>query len=61
MARNAQIAVSRVGFDELVFTFADGQELRIDARGLPNHIRHDAVMHGLKPKLGHAPALGRTP
>ena len=61
MARNAQIAVSRVGFDELVFTFADGQDLRIDAGKLTNDIRHEAIMHGLKQKIGDAAAIGRNP
>ena len=61
MARNAQIAVSRVGFDELVFTFADGQELRIDAGKLTDDIRHEAIMHGLKQKIGDAAAIGRNP
>ena len=61
MARNAQIAVSRVGDDELVFTFADGQELRIDAGKLTNDIRHEAIMHGLKQKIGDAAAIGRNP
>lgn len=61
MARNAQIAVSRVGDDELVFTFADGQELRIDAGKLTYDIRHEAVMHGLKQKIGDAAAIGRNP
>ena len=61
MARNAQIAVSRVGFDELVFTFADGQDLRIDAGKLRNDIRHEAIMHGLKQKIGDAAAIGRNP
>ena len=61
MARNAQIAVSRVGFDELVFTFADGQDLRIDAGKLTYDIRHEAIMHGLKQKIGDAAAIGRNP
>jgi hypothetical protein len=61
MARNAQIAVSRVGHDELVFTFADGQDLRIDAGKLTNDIRHEAIMHGLKQKIGDAAAIGRNP
>lgn len=61
MARNAQIAVSRVGSDELVFTFADGQDLRIDAGKLTNDIRREAIMHGLKQKIGDAAAIGRNP
>ena len=61
MARNAQIAVSRVSFNELVFTFADGQDLRIDAGKLRNDIRHEAIMHGLKQKIGDAAAIGRNP
>ena len=61
MARNAQIAVSRVGHDTLNFTFADGQELTITASGLLPEIRHEAIMHGLKQKIGDAAAIGRNP
>lgn len=61
MARNAQIAVSRVGRDTLNFSFADGQELSITASGLLPEIRHEAVMHGLKQKIGDAAAIGRNP
>lgn len=61
MARNAQIAVSRVGHDTLNFSFADGQELSITASGLLPEIRHEAIMHGLKQKIGDAAAIGRNP
>ena len=61
MARNSQITAERVGHDDLVFTFADGQELRIDAGKLTNDIRHEAIMHGLKQKIGDAAAIGRNP
>lgn len=61
MARNAQIAVSRVGHDTLNFTFADGQELTITASGLLPEIHHEAIMHGLKQKIGDAAAIGRNP
>ena len=61
MARNAQIAVSRVGHDTLKFSFADRQELTITASGLLPEIRHEAVMHGLKQKIGDAAAIGRNP
>ena len=61
MARNAQIAVSRVGRDALNFSFADGSELTIFADGLSPEIRHEAMMHGLKQKIGDAAAIGRNP
>ena len=61
MARNAQIAVSRVGNDKLVFSFADGQGLSIHADQLTPEIRHEAIMHGLKQKIGDAAAIGRNP
>ena len=61
MARNAQIAVSRVGHDTLKFSFADGQELTITASGLSPEIYYEAVMHGLKQKIGDAAAIGRNP
>lgn len=61
MARNAQIAVSRVGHDALNFSFADGSELTIFADSLAPEIRHEAMMHGLKQKIGDAAAIGRNP
>ena len=61
MTRNAQIAVSRDGHDKLVFSFADEHELSICADTLSYDIRHEAMMHGLKQKIGDAAAIGRNP
>jgi hypothetical protein len=61
MARNAQITVSRRGKDALNFVFADGSELTIYADSLAADIRHEAMMHGLKQKIGDAAAISRNP
>lgn len=45
----------------LTFTFADGAEIVIDASELSPEVQRDAMMHGLKQKIGDAAAMSRNP
>ena len=45
----------------LTFTFADGAEIVIDASALSPEVQRDAMMHGLKQKIGDAAAMSRNP
>lgn len=45
----------------LTFTAANGEEVRIDADTLTTEVRHTAMMHGLKQKIGDAAAMSRNP
>ena len=45
----------------LTFTGSDGTEVRVDAALLSESVRHAAMMHGLKQKIGDAAALSRNP
>lgn len=55
-AISAEIAGSIV-----TFTAASGERVSIDADALSPEIRHAAMMHGLKQKLGDAAAMSRNP
>ena len=45
----------------LVFTGDNGRELAINAAELSESIREQAMMHGLKQKIGDAAAISRNP
>lgn len=61
MARNAQIAFPASVSTNWFSRSPMGRILRIDAGKLTNDIRHEAIMHGLKQKIGDAAAIGRNP
>jgi hypothetical protein len=44
----------------LTLTFANGQEITVDAAKLSDSIRNEALMHGLKQKLVDAAAIARN-
>jgi len=44
----------------LTLTFSNGEELRLDAATLPDDIRAQAMMHGLKQKCVDAAAIARN-
>lgn len=45
----------------VTFIAATGERVSLDADTLPPEIRHTAMMHGLKQKLGDAAAISRNP
>ena len=47
--------------DLLIFRFADGESLRLDAALLSDEIKLAALMHGLKQKIGDAAAIKCDP
>lgn len=54
-------AVSAESFESmLTLTFQDGRVIELDAAGLNDEIRHQALMHGLKQKLLDAAAIARN-
>ena len=54
------ISVDTIG-DTLVFTFSNGDELRLNPSALSEEIRSQAMLHGLKQKLVDAAAIARNP
>ena len=46
---------------KLILDFSNGEQLIVNAAGLSDQIRSDAIMHGLKQKLVDAAAIARNP
>ena len=60
-SKKTQTAVSAaITGTVLTFTFGNGDGLTIDAAQLSEQIRTDAMMHGLKQKLGDGAAIPRN-
>ena len=59
MAKTPTISADVYG-TVLTINFSDGRELRLEADTLADHIRKDALMHGLKQKLMDAGAIARN-
>ena len=60
MARQAQITVDRIA-NNLVIEFAHGKRIELNPFDLTEHVREQAVFHGLKQKLVDAAAISRNP
>ena len=58
--RTPAISVDTIG-DTLVFTFSNGEELRLNPSALSEEIRSQAMLHGVKQKLVDAAAIARNP
>ena len=46
--------------DEVIATFSNGKRLIVDAAHLSDDIRRQAMLHGIKQKIGDAAAIARN-